>query len=107
MEFPKDDAAAGLPDEIKDEPIGPMISVATIALNLALKYHDINTVQDGVLYQQYKMEGKNLPSLHLDEVFHTALQIEVHLIAANKRVARLMVLAALEAPDDAAPAPKE
>lgn len=47
----KEDGTAGLPEEIKHEPVGPMIGVVTIALNLALKYHDINTVQDGTLKQ--------------------------------------------------------
>lgn len=90
------DGLAGLPEGIENERVGPMIGVATIALNMALKYHDINTVQDGTLYQQYKLEGRNMRNLHLDEVFHTAMQIEAHLIAANKRVAKMMVLACLE-----------
>ena len=73
-----------------------MIGVAAIALNMAMKYHDISTVQDGTLYQQYKLEGRNMVPLHMDMVFETAIQIEQHLISANKRVARMMVLAALD-----------
>ena len=76
-------------------PVAPAHGIAAIALQMALKYHDIATVQDGTLYQQYKLEGKNMHGLHLDEVFHTAVQIEQHLIAANKRVAQMMVLACL------------
>lgn len=94
MSFTKEDGLAGLPEETKNERVGPMIGVATIALNMALKYHDINTVQDGILYQQYKLEGKNMHGLHMDMVFDTAKQIERHLIAANTRVAKLMVSAA-------------
>lgn len=71
--------------------IGPMIGVASIALNMAMKYHDINTVHDGALYQQYKLEGKNLPPLHLDMVFETAIQIERHLVGGNKRVTALLL----------------
>ena len=89
------DGLAGLPEGIENEPVGPMVGIDTIALNMALKYHDITTVQDGTLYQQFKLEGKNMHGLHLDEVFHTAVQIEQHLIAANKRVAQMMVLACL------------
>src|SRR5690348_10454121 len=96
MKFEQSDAIAGLPDEVVNEPIGPMIGVAAIALNMAMKYHDISTVQDGQLYQQYKLEGRNMVSLHLDMVFHTAMQIEEHLISANKRVAKLMVLAVID-----------
>lgn len=79
--------------------VGPMIGIATIALNMALKYCDINTVQDGVLYQQYKIEGKNLNALHLDMVFETAMQIEKHLVAANKRVSQMIVAQALAEED--------
>ena len=74
-----------------DAPIGPYIGVASIALNMAMKYHDINTVQDGALYQQYKLEGKNIRPLHIDHVFETAIQIEKHLIGANKRVTGLLI----------------
>ena len=45
----------------------PVEGVAAIALTMAMKFCDINTVQDGVLYQQYKMEGKNMSGLHLDQ----------------------------------------
>lgn len=72
-------------------PIAPATGIAAIALNMALKYHDINTVQDGVLYQQYKMEGRNLQSLHLDHVFDTAIRMEAHLLGADKRIANLII----------------
>lgn len=79
-----------------DAPIGPCIGVASIALNMAMKFHDITTVQDGTLYQQYKLEGKNMHPIHLDYVLETALQIEKHLIGANKRVSALMVASFIE-----------
>lgn len=63
------------------------VAIASIALNMALKYHDITTVQDGTLYQQFKLEGKNFTALHMDEVFHTAVQIENHLMGASARLA--------------------
>src|SRR5262245_34096250 len=92
-----EDGTAGLPSEIvNNAPVGPMVGISALALNMALKYHDSNTVQDGTLYQQYKLEGKNMHGLHLDMVFDTAIQIEQHLVAANTRVAKMIVLAALE-----------
>lgn len=99
MKVDPSDALAGLPDEVKDAPIGPMIGVSAIALNLAMKYADINTVQDGVLYQQYKMEGRNMQGLHLAYVLAIAKQIEAHLVDGNRRVAQLLVASALAVDD--------
>ena len=78
------------------EPIGgtavaPAHGIAAIALNMALKYHDIATVQDGTLYQQYKLEGKNMIPLHLNMVFETAILMEMHLLGASERIAKLVV----------------
>lgn len=75
-----------------DAPVGPCIGVAAIALNMAMKYHDFSTIQDGALYQQYKLEGRNIQTIHLDHVLETAMRIEQHLIQANKRVADLLIL---------------
>lgn len=84
-----------------DASIGPFVGVASIALNLAMKYHDISTVQDGALYQQYKLEGRNMRELHIDIVFETAMQIEKHLIAANRRIADALIATMVEAIDEA------
>lgn len=73
-------------EPIKEAPVMPAHGLAAVALNMAMKYHDINTVQDGALYQQYKLEGKNLPGLNLDMVFETAIAIERHLVGASKRI---------------------
>lgn len=84
-------------------PVGTAVGIASIALNMAMKYHDINTVQDGALYQQYKIEGRNLRDLHLDDVFETAMRIERHLITANERVAKIVfdaVEEVLDAPEE-------
>ncbi len=84
-----------------DAPIGPWVGVASIALNMAMKYHDINTIQDGALYQQYKLEGRNMRSLHIDMVFETAMQIEKHLVRSHKRIADALLeqLVELDAPE--------
>jgi hypothetical protein len=82
--------------EVADAPVTPQVGIAAIALNFALKYHDINTVQDGALYQQYKLEGRNMRDLHLDEVFYTATQIERHLLQAPSRLALAVLDAVAE-----------
>lgn len=40
-----------------DFTIPPAHGIAAIALTMAMKYHDIGTVQGGALYQQYKLGG--------------------------------------------------
>lgn len=82
---------------IGDTKVAPAVGIAAIALNMALKYHDINTVQDGALYQQYKLEGRNFRDLNLDSVFETAIRMEMHLLASSDRIAKIVV-EALEAP---------
>jgi hypothetical protein len=86
--------------EIKDVPIAPGHAIGAIALNMALKYHDITVVKDGQLYQQYKLEGRNMTNLHLDMVFETAIQIERHLIGASDRIAGLLVEVLVEMPTE-------
>lgn len=78
-------------EPIADKKVAPAVGIAAMALNFALRYHDINTVQDGALYQQYKLEGRNMRELHLDAVFETAILMEMHLLAGSKRVAELIV----------------
>lgn len=90
------DGMEGMPDELRDAQIGPLVAISAIALNMAMKYADINTVQDGLLYQQYKLEGRNMQSLHLSYVFDIAIQIEEHLVKSNKRVAKMIVVSVLE-----------
>lgn len=80
-----------LAEQAGNAPIAPAHGIAAIALSMAMKYHDINTIKDGALYQQYKLEGKNLTPLHLDQVFETAIQIERHLLGSNERIAKLVV----------------
>jgi len=78
-------------EAIGDVPIAPAHGIAAVALSLALKYHDINTVKDGQLYQQYKLEGRNLTDLHLDMVFETAIRMEKFLLASSERIASIVV----------------
>lgn len=80
-----------LAPHIGNTPIAPANGIAAIALAMALKFHDINTVQDGTLYQQYKLEGRNMSDLHLSDVFETAIKIEAHLIGSSQRIARIVI----------------
>jgi hypothetical protein len=94
MELKPEEAIDALPDELRDTPVTTQTGLAAIAMNFALKYADTITCKDGTLYQQYKLEGRNLHALHLDEVFHYAKQIEKHLLEAPSRLA-MMVLDAV------------
>ena len=87
--------------EVGDAPVSPQVGIAALALNFAVKYADIITVQDGALYQQYKLEGKNMHTLHLDEVFYYATQIERHLLQAPSRLALAVLEAVAEDIDEA------
>lgn len=85
---------------IGDTPVAPAHGIAAIALSMSMKYHDIATVQDGALYQQYKLEGKNMIPLHLDMVFETAERMEMWLMGASERIAKVLVDAIAVAVDD-------
>lgn len=85
---------------LSDTPISPAVAVASVALNMALKYADITTVQDGALYQQYKLEGKNLQGLHLDYVFDIATRIERHLMTSANRLSEVVYGTLLDAISD-------
>jgi hypothetical protein len=90
-------------DTMPRETVAPAHGIAAIALSMAMKYHDIQTIQDGTLYQQYKLEGKNIEALHLDMVFETAIRIEKHLLGSSDRIAAMLVEAIEIAVDDDAP----
>ncbi len=81
-------------------PVAPAHGIAAIALSMAMKFHDINTVQEGALYQQYKLEGKNMTPLHLDMVFETAVKMEAFMLGASERIAKLVVEALVVKVDD-------
>lgn len=77
-------------DPIKDAPLSPSVAISALAMNFALKYCDINTVQEGALYQQYKLEGRNMTGLCMDEVLHYARQFEAWLLSGENRHIELM-----------------
>jgi len=92
-----------------DFPITAAQGTAAIALTMAMKYLDISTVQDGTLYQQYKLEGRNLEPLSIDLVFETAMKIEMYLLSASDRIANLIVdaISVVDVEDEDADGPEE
>jgi hypothetical protein len=78
-------------EPIKETPVAPATGIAALALNMAMKWHDMGTVKDGALYQQYKLEGRNIETLHLEHVFETAIKMEAFLLGASERIAKLVV----------------
>ena len=78
-------------EPLKDAPIAPAHGIAALALNMAMKWHDMSLVKDGVLYQQYKMEGKNIQTIGLDDVFETAMKMEAYLLGSSARIAKIVV----------------
>ena len=87
-------------EPIQGTKVTPAVGIAAIALNMAMKYHDIATVQDGELYQQYKLEGRNMVPLHLDMVFETAMKMEAYLLGASDRIAKFVVEALADVVND-------
>lgn len=75
----------------QNTPIAPAHGIAAMALGFALKYHDVSTIRDGTLYQQYKLEQRNIREIGLDDVFETAIRIEKHLLASSDRISALIV----------------
>ena len=94
------DSFKGLAKHLGDVPIAPAHGIAALALDMAVKYHDVQMVKDGALYQQYKIEGRNMVPLHLDMVFETAIKIEMHLLGASDRISKVIVDALEIAVDD-------
>lgn len=118
MSDPIKDEGAGEPlkelaEHMPGTTVAPAHGIAAIALTMAMKFHDINTIQEGALYQQYKLEGRNIGTLHLDHVFETAQRIEMWLLASSRRIAKIVVEAlevqveddALTEPESPAPSP--
>jgi len=97
---PMTDPLRDVAEVMPHEPVAPAHGVAAIALAMAMKYADIATVQDGALYQQYKLEGRNLPPLQLDWVFEIAIQIEKHLVLSQERIAKVLIDAIAEGIED-------
>lgn len=101
---PEDRAFSEL-EALKDAPVAPAHAIASVALSLAIKYHDMGMIKDGTLYQQYKLEGRNIQMIGLEHVFETAVKMEAFLLGSSERIAKLIVDAvSVEVVDDPPPA---
>lgn len=94
-EIPADNPFSGL-EPIKEGPISPALMVGAIALNMAMKYADMSMVKDGTLYQQYKIEGRNLNPIKLEWVFSLAREIEMHLMGTSNRLSCMVIEAVMD-----------
>ncbi len=79
-----------MPSEVKNLPLNTNHAIATMALNFALKYHGMCMIPDGTMYQQYKMEGRNIKVIGLEDVFETAIKMEQHLIRGDNRIGKMV-----------------
>lgn len=77
-------------EALPDASVPPSHGIAAIALSLAVKYADVSTCKDGALYQQYKLEGRNITMLHLDHIFETAAAMEKWLLGASERITNIV-----------------
>jgi hypothetical protein len=89
-ELPEGHDFKGL-EPLKDAPVAPAHGIAAIALNMAMKWHDMSIVKDGQLYQQYKLEGRNIQNIDLADVFETAMKMERYLLGSSERIAKIVV----------------
>lgn len=98
---PLGDMAEVLPPDTKLS-MSPATAIAALGLSMSLKFHDINTVQDGTLYQQFKLEGKNLRGLHINDVLDLAKVLEQHILSAPSRMTDRIMESLMDSFADAA-----
>ena len=75
---------------VKDVPMSESLMIATVALNMSLRWHDMGMIKDGVLYQQKKMEGANINYIDKSDIIKTAEEFEAYFLAAPLRHARML-----------------
>jgi hypothetical protein len=100
QELPPGASFKELAKHMGNTPIAPAHGIAAIALDMAMKYHDMSIIKDGAMYQQYKLEGRNIRGINLDTVFETAIRIEAWLLGASERIAKIVVDAISTPVDD-------
>lgn len=81
---------------IENEKVSPGLAVASIALSLAVTYHTNSIIKDGAMYQQLKLEGKDIKSSGVEDVIDIARQFEIHLLQSSERIAGIIIDAATE-----------
>lgn len=79
-----------VPAGAENAPMGYATGIAAVALNMAMKWHDTGTIKDGAMYQALKAEGRNIPTLTLNDVLDTAKVLEAHLALASNRISEIV-----------------
>lgn len=76
-----DEFLGPLPAEVANAPLflDPAQSVRTLALTMAVKYHGDTIIKDGGMYQQLRMEQKDIQPTHVNVVLKTAIEFERYL----------------------------
>lgn len=77
--------------ELADTKVSPYIGIAALALNMALKWHDMRLIKDGTLYQQIKLENKPIHEIDMSDILETAHQFEKHLMMSPGRLAKVVL----------------
>lgn len=77
-------------EPIRDAPMTTSMAIAAISLNMAMKYHDFTVVKDGVMYQQLKMEQKEMRTIQFEDVLETADRIRDYLIESESVIRSMM-----------------
>lgn len=77
-------------DGAGDAPVSVSTGISALAMNFAMKWFDMRTIKDGVLYQQKKMEGTNFEYYGMPELFHVARQFEDWIVKAPNRLSTIV-----------------
>lgn len=77
--------------ELNGVPLSTAHAVSSLALNFALKWHDMRLIKDGAMYQQKKLEGENFQLIDLADVFETAKLIELHILGSPNRLSQALI----------------
>lgn len=77
-------------EPVQDAPLTPSVAISALALNLALKWHDMCLIKDGSLYQQKKLEGANITLIDMPDVLATAQRFEAWLLSGQVRHANIL-----------------
>ena len=72
-------------EHLEQAPVSASTAIAALAMNFALKWFDMTMVKDGTLYQQYKMEQRNITVIDFPDILKKAAEFEAWLINSDNR----------------------
>lgn len=82
------------------DPLPTSVAISALAMNFAMKWHDMSLIKDGAMYQQKKLEGANIELISLDSVFETAARFERHFLTSSDRIAGIVIDVLAEIPEE-------